>query len=333
MSELPEAPATPVDPEGRLLRGRWTGALDRDPAEVGPRRGRLRRWYYVAAGDERAAVGAAVVHLGAVAVSFAWAVLDGRTVTWETRRPLGRDAWVAPTPGLVDADAQAPRTRGGAGLATRGVRLHLDGDGGIDLDVPTADGRLRARVEVPSGVTPVVLSTPTPAGGWNVTQKAAGSAVAGWLEVAGRSHTLGPDAGGWRDWTTGRQDRHTTWRWAAGAGQDQQGRRIGLNVSTGMNGCGPGEDLVWVDGAPHPVEVEHLAPTGGAATGPWRVSGPGWGLHLEPWGVRAADENLVVLRSSYTQPIGRFTGTLPDRDGQPLQVELTGVTEDHLAVW
>ena len=329
MSDLPEAPATPVDPEGRLLRGRWAGALTRDPAEVGPRRGRLRRWYYVAAGDERAGVGAAVVHLGAVAVAFAWAILDGRTVTWETRRPLGRDAWVAPTPGLVDAGAH----RGGAGLASRGARLHLDGDGGIDLDVPTADGRLRAHVEVQSGVTPVVLSTPTPAGGWNVTQKAAGSAVGGWLEVAGRSHTLGPDAGGWRDWTTGRQDRHTTWRWAAGAGHDQQGLRIGLNVSTGMNGRGPGEDLVWVDGVPHPVEMEHLAPTGGEATGPWRVSGPGWGLRFEPWGVRAADENLVVLRSSYTQPIGRFTGTLPDRDGQPLQVELTGVTEDHLAVW
>ena len=333
MTDPPEAPATPVDAAGRLLRGRWTGGLTRDPAEVGPRGGRLRRWYYVAAGDEQAAVGAAVVHLGVVAVAFAWAVLDGRTVTWETRRPLGRDAWVAPTPGHVAHDARAPRTRGGAGLAARGARLHLDGDGGIDLDVPTAEGRVRARVGVQARVTPVVLSTPTPAGGWNVTQKAAGTSVGGWLEMAGRSHSLGPDAGGWRDWTSGRQDRHTTWRWAAGAGRDQHGRRVGLNVSTGMNGRGPGEDLVWVDGAPHAVEMEHLEPTGDAATGPWRVSGPGWGLSFEPWGVRAADENLLVLRSSYTQPIGRFVGTLPDREGQPLQVALTGVTEDHLAVW
>lgn len=266
-------------------------------------------------------MGAAVVDLGVVAVAFAWAVLDGRTVTWETRRPLRRGAWVAPTP------------PGGAGLTTRGARLRLHGDGGLDLDVPVADGRLTASVQAREPAAPVVLSTPTPSGGWNVTQKAAGTAVGGDLRLAGAGGALASTAGGWRDWTSGRQDRATTWRWAAGAGHDRAGRRIGLNLSTGMNGCGPGEDLVWVDGAPHPVVVEHLAPVGPEASGPWRASGPTWALRFEPWGVRAADENLGLLRSTYTQPIGRFTGTLPGPDGGPLQVGLTGVTEDHLAVW
>lgn len=333
MATLPTAPATPVDSQGRLLHGRWTGDLTRDPGALGPRRGRLRRWYYVAAGDEQAAVGAAVVHLGVVAVAFAWAVLDGSTVTWETRRPLGRGAWVALTPGQAPPGARGTRPRGVAGLAGRDVRLHLDGAGGLDLDVPVEEGRLRATLEVTAAVTPVVLSTPTPGGGWNVTQKAAGTAVEGPIEVAGHRRRLGDGAGGWRDWTRGRQDRHTVWRWAAGAGRDQHGRRVGLNLSTGMNGRGPGEDLVWVDGTPHPVEVEHLDPLGGSAGGPWRASGPGWGLRFEPWGVRSADERLAVLRSSYTQPIGRFTGTLPGPADEPLQVTLTGVTEDHLAVW
>lgn len=318
---LSEAPATPVDTEGRLLRGRWRGGLDRDPVTIGPRRGRVRRWCYVAAGDESSAVGAAVVHLGAVAVAFAWAVVGERTVTFETRRPLGRGAWVAPTPG------------GGAGLTTAHARMRLGGDGSVELDVPVEGGRLVAEVTATGAVVPVVLSTATPAGGWNVTQKAAGTPVAGTLEVAGQRRTLTGDAGGWRDWTSGRQDRTTTWRWAAGAGRDQRGRRIGLNLSTGMNGRGPGEDLVWIDGEPHPVDLDHLAPTEAVATGPWRVSGPGWALRFEPWGVRAADERLLVLRSTYTQPIGRFVGTVPGPDGEPVEVALTGVTEDHLAVW
>lgn len=321
MDALPAAPATCVDPEGRLLQGRWIGGLDRDPVAVGPRRGRVRRWCYVGAGDEHRAVGAAVVDLGVVAVAFAWAVLDGRTVTWETRRPLRRGAWVAPTP------------QGGAGLTTRQARLRLGGDGDLDLDVPVEGGRLTAAVQAREPVAPVVLSTSTPDGGWNVTQKAAGTVVAGDLRLGTSGGALATTAGGWRDWTSGRQDRTTTWRWAAGAGRDEAGRRVGLNLSTGMNGRGPGEDLVWVEGTPHPVTVAHLEPVHDAATGPWRVSGPTWALAFEPWGVRAADENLGLLRSSYTQPIGRFAGTLPGADGSPLEVELTGVTEDHLAVW
>jgi hypothetical protein len=317
---LPTAPATPVDAAGRLLRGRWVGHLPVDPVSVGPRRGRVRRWYYVGAGDEHAAVGAAVVDLGVVAVGFAWACFDDRTHTWETRLPLGRGARVATTPA-------------GASLRTRSATLVLGGDGALDLDVPTGGTRLRARVEPAGGVDPVVLSTPTDAGGWNVTQKAAGHAVTGWLRADGAEHALGDDAGGWRDWTSGRQDRHTTWRWAAGAGTDGQGRRVGLNVSTGMNGAGPGEDLVWWEGAPRPVALERLAPIGRDARGSWRVSGADWAMRFTPRGVRAADENLLVLRSHYVQPIGRFAGTLPGPDGEPVEVTLTGVTEDHLAVW
>jgi hypothetical protein len=327
MDALAEIPATITDPAGRLAQGRWAGELGLDPVPVGPRGGRVRRWCYVGAGGIEAArdaptlaVGAAVVDLGAVAAAFAWATVGGRTVTWEARRPLRRGAWVAPTPA------------GGAGLRTSRARVQLHGDGGLDLDVPVGDVRLLARVEADPDVDPVVLSTPTPRGGWNVTQKAAGNGVAGWVSVGGERHTLSSDAGGWRDWTSGRQDRRTTWRWAAGAGRDARGRRVGLNVSTGMNGRGPGEDLVWWDGRPRPLVVEQLGPADGPE-GEWRVSGPDWALRFEPEGVRAADENLLLLRSRYVQPIGRFLGTLPGPGGEAVPVTLTGVTEDHLAVW
>lgn len=320
MSEVPRGPATPVDPERRLLRGRWTGGLSLDPVTVGPRRGRVRRWCYAAGGDGAVAVGAAVVDLGLVAVAFAWVTLDGITATWETRRPLGRGAWVGRVP------------HAGAGVSTGSASVRLDGIGGLDLEVPTDAGPLRAQLEVPTPVLPVVLTTRTPAGGWNCTQKAAGHPIRGRVRLGDAEHVLEPGAGGWRDWTAGRQDRETRWRWAAGAGLAADGRRVGCNLSTGMNGAEEGEDLVWWEGRPRPVAVDRLAPRA-VAEGDWRISGPEMALRFEPWGVRAADENLGLVRSWYVQPIGRFVGTLPDPDGVPVEVELTGVTEDHHAIW
>jgi hypothetical protein len=184
-------------------------------------------------------------------------------------------------------------------------------------------------------VEPVVLVTPTPTGGWNCTQKAAGTTVTGQLSLGeGFVHGFDDTAGGWRDWTSGRQDRTTVWRWAAGTGTSDAGERVGINLSSGMNAREEGEDIVWWDGVPHPLAAHTLRPVSESEPeGGWEVAGPGWELHFAAAGVRAKHEQLPFLTSRYVQPIGRFSGTLPGPDGAPRAVELTGVTEDHLAIW
>jgi hypothetical protein len=326
MSTLPPLPPTLTTPGGEALFGRWAGHLGVDPLEAGPRRGRARRWTYAAAGDEEGSVGAAVVVLGPLAVAFAWSQLGGRTATWEARLPLRRGVWVARTPA------------GGAGAVTRDARVVLGGDGALDIDVPLEGGagdRLRADVEVTRDVRPLVLVTETPTGGWNSTQKAAGTAVRGRFSLGdGTVHRFTDDAGGWRDWTSGRQDRTTVWRWAAGAGRAADGRRVGLNLSSGMNARAEGEDAVWWDGVPHALAAHTLRPVSESEPGAgWELLGPGWSLSFTPAGVRAKHERLPLITSRYVQPIGRFVGTLPDPDGTPRPVTLTGVTEDHLAIW
>jgi hypothetical protein len=325
MTAIPPLPPTLVTPSGAPLRGRWRGHLGQDPLAVGPRQGRSRRWCYAAAGDEEASAGAAVVVLCPLAVTFAWAQLAGRTVTWEQRVPLWRGAWVARTPA------------GGAGVVSTAARVVIGGDGGLDLDVPVDEGvgRLRVAVEVTTDVTPVVLVTETPTGGWNSTQKAAGTAVRGRIELGDAlAHDLDDTAGGWRDWTSGRQDRTTVWRWAAGSGASADGHRVGINLSSGMNARHEGEDLVWWDGEPLALPAHTLRPVSESEpeTG-WELAGPGWALSFEAAGVRAKHERLPLLTSRYVQPIGRFTGTLPSPDGGVRSVSLTGVTEDHLAIW
>lgn len=320
-----------LEPLPSRLRGRgadlpvgcWAGRLREDPQDLGPRRGRARRWMYVAAGGEQASVGAAVVDLGFLSVAFCWALIGARTVTFEQRRVLGSRTWVGRLPD------------GGAGLSARRARMLLLPDGGLELDVPSAAGRLRASVTTREDVTPMVLLTPTPDGGWNATEKAAGTLAEGWVRLGdGPRTSLGPEASGWRDWTSGRQDRTTTWRWAAGGGRSADGRRVGINVSTGMNGQADGEDVVWWDGQPYHLDVAHLRPEDELLLdGAWDVGGSGWSLHLDPAGARAEDVSLGLITSRYVQPIGRFTGTLPSPETGADPVWLAGVTEDHLAVW
>lgn len=322
LAGLAPLPASPVDAQGALVHGRFAGTLGVDPVALGPDGGRVRRWRYVAAGDGDTIVGAAVVDLGFVGVAFAFASAAGRVTRAETTRPLGAGLRVGTTPA------------GGAVCRTRRSVVDVDGTGGFRLDVAAPGGRLRAEVHLHDPVTDATVLTATPEGGWNATVKAAGTPARGTVRIGdGPVVELGPEAGAWSDWTAGRQDRTTVWRWAAGAGVADDGRRVGLNASTGMNAA-VGEDLVWWDGVPRSLPVDRLAPrTPEDPEGPWAVVSGDARLELDPEASRRAHEQLLVVTSSYVQPFGRWVGTLPAPDGHPTAVTLAGVAEDHLAVW
>jgi hypothetical protein len=199
MGALLHGPVPLPTSRGGLRRGLVAGEVLADPVPTAPRSGRVRRWSYVAAGDGDTLVGAAVVHLGAVGVAFAFATVRGQAVTWETKRPFARGVRVGEVPG------------DGAEARTARARVDLGGDGAIHLDVPTPAGRLRADVRAWGEMTPAILATRTPDGGWNVTRKVAGTPVAGEVRLGDRpAVALGAQAGGWSDWTVGRQDRRTT---------------------------------------------------------------------------------------------------------------------------
>jgi hypothetical protein len=320
-SVLPPLPASLRADDGELRHGLFAGDLRHDPVRTGPTRGRVRRWRYVAAGDRDTLVGAAVVDLGYAGVAFAFAAVAGQVAMWEMRRPLARGVHVGRIPSA------------GADASGRDGEVEIGGDGGFRVDVVTPDGRLQAEVRTTAEAEPAVLVTPTPVGGWNATSKVAGFGVAGEVRLGDDGATLVDEAGGWSDWTAGRQDRTTRWRWAAGAGITADGRRVGVNASTGMNGAGPGEDVVWWDGTPHLLTVDRLEPTGEDPAASWQLTGPGARCTLTPAGSRRADERFPGARSTYVQPFGVWQGRLAGPDGREADVTLAGVAEDHLAVW
>ncbi|HEX9889904.1 MAG TPA: hypothetical protein VGA69_10530, partial [Nitriliruptorales bacterium] len=116
---LAEVPARLVGPDRRLVTGLWQGEVTADPvAAVSRRPGRVRRWTYVAAGNHRATVGAAVADVGLGTTSFAWALVEGRLWAWERTSVV----WGRPTvPERPDGTASAHDAANRVTLTPRGV--------------------------------------------------------------------------------------------------------------------------------------------------------------------------------------------------------------------
>jgi hypothetical protein len=199
------------------------------------------------------------------------------------------------------------------------------GRGGVTIEgsralVETPELRIDLTVEEHGGV-----ETTHPSGDSYVwTRKQAGVPVRGHVKVNDRSFTL--DCLGAVDDTAGYHQRHTTWSWSAGVGRATTGERIGWNLVTGVNDEPVGsERCVWIDGAPAEVGPVEFADDLSRVT-----FAEGGALDFASWGAREDHTNLLLLRSSYRQPFGTFSGVLP---GGVELAEGYGVMEWHDVWW
>ena len=124
------------------------------------------------------------------------------------------------------------------------------------------------------------------------------------------------DLPGLLDESHGRHARRTSWLWSAGAGVTVDGVPVTWNLVAGMH---PGENTVWVDGAPQLVDPPAFDGIAGVGD-----------LRFTALATRAKQENYLVIASDYEQPFGTFTGRLPT--GQEL-AQGCGVMERHEALW
>jgi hypothetical protein len=115
------------------------------------------------------------------------------------------------------------------------------------------------------------------------------------------------------------------WSWSAGVGRTDDGRSVGWNLVSGINDPSErSERAVWVDGEPFepgPVDFEGLDAI---------AFDDGARLEFNGESERRSQQNLLVLRYTYLQPFGSFSGTLPG--GLALERGL-GVMEHHDAHW
>lgn len=147
----------------------------------------------------------------------------------------------------------------------------------------------------------------------------------GTLRFDSQTHSI--DATAFIDDNAGYHPRRINWLWSGGVGTDTEGRKVTWSVIIGYPHDRPpnSENTVWVNGVAREVEVAHFAPDLSTLS----FAGGGT-IHFQQEAIRARSDNLILIKSDYAQPIGKFTGTLPF--GIQLR-EAYGVMERHGALW
>lgn len=151
------------------------------------------------------------------------------------------------------------------------------------------------------------------------TRKQGGVRVSGLIELDGQPIQF--EERGVVDESAGYHARHTAWSWSAGVGRLSDGRAAAWNLVTGVHDAPENsERTVWIEGVPEEVGQVDFAED---------LSGVG-DLEFEKWSERSDHSNVLLLKSTYRQPFGTFTGRLPN--GAEL-TEGYGVMEAHEATW
>jgi hypothetical protein len=202
-------------------------------------------------------------------------------------------------------------------------RTALLGSGGVHIDGP------RVAVDAPSVRARLVVDeqdgveTLSRHGrGYIWTRKQGGARVRGLIEVDGQP--LQVDLRGMVDDSAGYHARHTVWSWSAGVGSARSGRVLAWNLVAGVHDAPrDSERTLWVDGAA--TELRPVEFAGDLSA----ISGHDVDLRFSEWAAREDRTNAILLRSSYRQPFGTFTGTI---GGEEL-VEGYGVMESHDVWW
>ena len=133
----------------------------------------------------------------------------------------------------------------------------IEGSRGVELSAERAQvrGVLELRLEEPAGVE--VVSPHGRSYIW--TSKHAPVHVRGRVSAAGQTFELDGDDG-FVDRSAGYHARHTAWRWSAGVGRTDDGRRVAWNLVDGVHDApSSSERTVWVDGEPHEVPPQEFA--------------------------------------------------------------------------
>ncbi len=194
------------------------------------------------------------------------------------------------------------------------------GRGGVALSAgraTVADRAVQIELELDEG--PGIETVCASADGYAWTRKQGGVPVRGKVTLDGRPRPL--EARGLIDDTAAYYPRHTTWSWSAGVGHAEDGRELAWNLVAGVNDPpGNSERTVWVAGQPSEAEPVAFAADLSAVAD----------LRFASEAVRAAKTNLLIVRSSYRQPFGTFSGVLP---GGVRVAEGYGVMEYHDARW
>jgi len=188
-----------------------------------------------------------------------------------------------------------------------------------------------------SGTSPLRICTMAGYRGWVYTEKATPLNIKGTFEIEGRKILLeSPETLALMDWTCGYMRRHTCWNWASTASLLEDGRKLGLNLSWGVNETGWTENAFWLNDKMIRCSNSIFIFDRDNLMKPWKIYSEDGKIDLEfiPEATRSEKIWALVAASRFTQLTGVFNGVLRGLDGEEIILkEIPGWTEDHFAKW
>ena len=290
----------------------------------------FKQFQYFGGMSDTLVFGCALAHLRHMAVAFVY-VVDMRTgelFSRSYRTPLGLGMSLSENPVDGSSHLRLPGVDIRMGYEAQPRRKSLYVKLGnlleINADMPEA------------GFEPMSICTRTAYTGWVYANKTAGLDLKGTLLFQGQSHDLGQlGAMGHHDYSCGHMRRETYWNWACFSGRSPEGRRLGLNLSCGVNETSFTENCLWVDGRLIKVNLARFEFDQRNLMSPWRVSSDDGSVDLcfTPTGMHRETLDIKLMASNFKQLFGRFDGRL-HVDGADIQVKgLAGFVEDQYVKW
>lgn len=276
--------------------------------------------------------GCALADLSLLSIGFVYLYHpeSGRMIERQFKCPLGKGSSFSQTPndGVCELRQGRNLLRLENSPSPLEKRLLVELDDGTRIDA-------RFSEELPA-FAPMSLCTPTAVNGWVYARKVAGVHCHGEVRSALGNYDLRElDAYAHHDWSAGYMRRETFWNWACLSGE-AQGRRVGLNLSCGVNETSFTENCYWLDGQLVKVDTVRFEFDRDQPLKPWSIrSFDGQvDLHFEAHGLHQERLNLGLLASNFKQIFGRFSGVLRPAGQTEVRIEnLWGFVEDQYAKW
>ncbi len=305
---------------------------------MGRRLGALAKWrrfhqfQYFGLISEQLIGGCALANLSLLGVGFVYLFHppSGRMIERQFKLPLGlgTDFSQQPDDGVCQLRWGRNRLRLENRPEPREKRLSVELDDGTCIDACFS--------EVAPSFQPMCLNTQAGVNGWVYAQKVAGVRCHGQVRsVLGDFDLAAIDAYAHHDWSAGYMRPQTHWNWACLSGA-VGGRRLGLNLSCGVNETSFTENCLWLDGQLIKVDSVRFAFDRERIMQPWQIDSHDGqvALRFEPHGLHQERLNLGIMASNFKQIFGTFSGLLRPSAGPEMAIDrLWGFVEDQYAKW
>jgi hypothetical protein len=296
------------------------------------RRFHYKQFQYFGVISDEILIGCALADTAWLGLAFVY-VFDSRNgklheYTW--RSPLARAMQMSDSP-----------VEGESHFHQRGIdiRLGYRMDQGTlvkTLQIDSAALSVRAEMAETAPFTPMSLCTRAGVNGWVYANKVAGMPVTGSLRLGNEQHDLAAlGACGHHDFSAGFMRRETFWNWACFSGE-QQGQRVGINLSCGVNETSYTENCLWLNGELIKVDSVRFDYDRNDLMQPWQVTSLDGQVVLSftPQGNHREKLNVGLFASNFNQLFGQFNGVLRPTGRDPVEIrQLNGFVEEQYAKW